>query len=304
MEQFDNSLRRNMNHINFQDAYYELFQHFRSYSNQSNIMFSLFERGFRELIILNNNNQRFQQSTIQEPIIHNSYPRRSFFIPTFYPNSNTSNSNSNNNQNNQNRNNNSVPSFRLNRNENQNGLSSEQISQNSELVIFHSIQNPLNTECPISREEFTSNSIVLRLHNCGHCFTPFNILSWLRQHNTCPLCRGNIIRSSSTINQETQENSINSNENNNNNNNNTRNSVSVPPIASLSNRLNNYYQNLIQNSQEFNNLNIDGIHDNEIVFSFDLPIGNINNPIHNTNDLSSYISSLLEPNSSSNESNN
>lgn len=87
-------------------------------------------------------------------------------------------------------------------------LTPEIISENTTLVNFNTIENPSNTECPISREQFTNSSIVMRINGCGHCFTPYNLLSWFRYNTTCPLCRFNII--SSMNNSDSSLNNIDS----------------------------------------------------------------------------------------------
>jgi hypothetical protein len=48
--------------------------------------------------------------------------------------------------------------------------------------------------CPITMEPFVSNTQVMRITNCGHIFKVGALRRWFQNHNTCPLCRGNVIR--------------------------------------------------------------------------------------------------------------
>ena len=136
------------------------------------------------------------------------------------------------------------------------GLTISQIEENTEIVNYNSILSGdiLNTECPITRETFTANSVVLKLKQCKHCFVPFRMMTWLETHSTCPLCRSNVIREETPVT---------------NTNTNTTNSDGDSNI-NISNILNSLVEN---NSNDFNNLSIDNVNDNSIMFSFDLPPG-------------------------------
>ena len=142
---------------------------------------------------------------------------------------------------------------------NRNGLTIQEIEENTEIINYSSIrpEQILNTECPISRDVFNTNSVVLRLKECSHCFVPFRMMTWLESHSTCPLCRRNvipittseptpIIPSTDPSTTETTTSSSNSN--------------------SFSNILNN-----LRNSTNLSNLSIDNMNDDSLVFSFDLP---------------------------------
>ena len=76
------------------------------------------------------------------------------------------------------------------------GLTISEIEENTEIMMYGSIPSNyiLNTECPITRETFTPESVVLTLKQCKHCFVPFRMMTWLETHSTCPLCRANVIR--------------------------------------------------------------------------------------------------------------
>lgn len=65
----------------------------------------------------------------------------------------------------------------------------------SQLLIdsldFTSPQELVNSSCSICRDEFLDNQVV-RLMPCSHAFHDRCLTSWLRIHNTCPLCRRSI----------------------------------------------------------------------------------------------------------------
>jgi hypothetical protein len=142
----------------------------------------------------------------------------------------------------------------------------------------------VNTECPITRETFTPESVVLTLKQCKHCFVPFRMMTWLETNSTCPLCRSNVV-----ITETAQTNTNNTNNTNNSNENDESNTYSAtggtgttttttnnpynPANIDISNIFNNLMQN---NNNEFNNLSIDNMSDDSIMFSFDLPTSEIN----------------------------
>ena len=143
------------------------------------------------------------------------------------------------------------------------GLTIAEIEENTEIVSYNSIlsNDILNTECPITRETFTPQSVVLKLKQCKHCFVPFRMMTWLETHATCPLCRCNVIQN--TTNTQTEVN-------------NTPNAA--PNAAPTDNytrdtnvNISNLFNNLIRGSNDFNNLSVDTVNDNSIVFSFDMP---------------------------------
>jgi hypothetical protein len=192
-----------------------------------------------------------------------------------------------------------VPQAPLNRNTG--GISIRQIEENSEIMIYSSIPSSdvLNTECPITRESFQPNSLVLRLNSCHHCFIPFRIMNWLETHSTCPLCRGTVISNPPMNDNENYENRENIG-NNINNRPSTRNtSINGSDISDnymdISNNpidISNIYNRLLTNNI-FNNLSIEDRNNNSIVFSFDLPERQDNN-VNNVNYRNSYIYPRLE----------
>ena len=156
------------------------------------------------------------------------------------------------------------------------GLTISEIEENTEIMMYGSIPSNyiLNTECPITRETFTPESVVLTLKQCKHCFVPFRMMTWLETHSTCPLCRANVIRvevpETNTATNETTNTTTNTNTNNENDTNvETNNSDNIS--------ISNIFNNLLQNSNnDFNNLSIDSVNDNSIMFSFDLPSDQVN----------------------------
>ena len=106
------------------------------------------------------------------------------------------------------------------RNRNRSGLTNEQLQQYTTRDIYSNIENPLNiTECPISQQEFEENTQVIRINCCNHIFTQNSLTTWLSNHNTCPVCRCNIVTNSNT-NNDNDDNDDNNNDNNDNNNDN------------------------------------------------------------------------------------
>ena len=155
------------------------------------------------------------------------------------------------------------------------GLSISEVEENTELITFGSIpQNDiLNTECPITRETFTTQSIIMRLKVCKHCFIPLSMMIWLETHTTCPLCRCNVIpqqtnaesESSPAIAQASPSGGL------------PNEAHGDPPFSASRNteniNISNIFTELLRSSSsDFNNLSIDNLNDNSIMFSFDMPI--------------------------------
>ena len=142
------------------------------------------------------------------------------------------------------------------------GLTISEIEENTEILSYNSIlsNDILNTECPITRETFTPLSVVLRLKQCKHCFVPFRMMTWLETHATCPLCRCNVIQNTTNTQAEV------------NNTPNAAPQTSNNPTRDTNINISNLFNNLIRSgSNDFNNLSVDNVNDNSIVFSFDMP---------------------------------
>jgi hypothetical protein len=73
------------------------------------------------------------------------------------------------------------------------------IKINTAKINYSCIAVPLNDTCPITQEEFTNNDEVTIIKNCGHIFKTRAINNWLFEHQTCPVCRHNILTNSNII---------------------------------------------------------------------------------------------------------
>lgn len=70
--------------------------------------------------------------------------------------------------------------------------SNEEIETATQTLSFSSIENPVNTTCPILLETFTPQSDVMMIRHCGHLFTPTCLRNWFRSSYCCPYCRHDI----------------------------------------------------------------------------------------------------------------
>ena len=66
------------------------------------------------------------------------------------------------------------------------------IEDNVQKMRFGDIANPVNTMCPITREEFVPDDEVGVITHCGHIFNYNAVVSWLSRNFVCPLCRHDI----------------------------------------------------------------------------------------------------------------
>ena len=174
------------------------------------------------------------------------------------------------------------------------GLTIREIEENTEITTYNSIPSNdiLNTECPITRETFTPESVVLKLKRCKHCFIPFRMMVWLETHSTCPLCRCDVVQAATGVNipenNEDNYNEENSNEDNSNEDNYNEENYNEDNYNEANhggnNSISDIFSNILQsNNREFNNLSIDNVNDNSIVFSFDLPASHVNSQNTNNN---------------------
>ena len=142
-----------------------------------------------------------------------------------------------------------------------------QIEAATRYVRYSDIARPINTQCPISMEDFNDSDMVTVIRPCGHIFNTNSLQSWFRANCRCPVCRYDIRDYNSnasteffnTQNQNQQEqqtsnsnlertNSISNNVpettfNNNNNNNNNILDVSGNPVNISSDLLASYLLN-------------------------------------------------------------
>ena len=71
---------------------------------------------------------------------------------------------------------------------------------------YNNIANPLNESCAICQEDFLENEEVTIINECGHIFKSHHIINWLKQDQTCPNCRYNILTNSNIIKYVNSEN--------------------------------------------------------------------------------------------------
>ena len=64
----------------------------------------------------------------------------------------------------------------------------------------------MNESCAICQEDFLENDYVTIINECGHIFKTHHIINWLKQHQTCPNCRYNILTNSNIIKYINSEN--------------------------------------------------------------------------------------------------
>jgi hypothetical protein len=69
------------------------------------------------------------------------------------------------------------------------GFTPNQIQQLTKLCTYSSIQNPINTECPILLTEFQPTDQVVQLNKCKHIFNKEPIYEALSRDSRCPCCR-------------------------------------------------------------------------------------------------------------------
>lgn len=115
------------------------------------------------------------------------------------------------------------------------GLTPEQIEECITDTIFEELpelSRLQNNTCPISLDNFLSNSEVSFINKCGHVFFREPLRIWLSRNNTCPTCRTLVLENqNSGLTSHSQSQPLTSISNpgfslfssNNNNNNNTNN---------------------------------------------------------------------------------
>jgi hypothetical protein len=100
-------------------------------------------------------------------------------------------------------------------------------------TTYANIVSPVNSTCPISRDEFEDNSEITMIRGCNHLFNRASLREWFVNHSTCPMCRNDI--------------------------HNYREDVS------------NIYSRIMDNSRNFTNMEINNITNDSVTFSYDLP---------------------------------
>lgn len=78
------------------------------------------------------------------------------------------------------------------------GLTQAQIDTHSRIITHSSNIDLDTTSCSICAQEWQHGEEVRKLTGCRHYFHKTCVDTWLHAHNTCPLCRTNIIQTSGT----------------------------------------------------------------------------------------------------------
>ena len=89
----------------------------------------------------------------------------------------------------------------------------EEIANGSRETNYSDISEPINTECPITRETFTPTDRVTQLNYCGHIFSTPSFNRWFRSNVRCPICRHDIRDNTGDANNETTSREISRNSN-------------------------------------------------------------------------------------------
>jgi len=75
---------------------------------------------------------------------------------------------------------------------NQSRLSAVEISYSTYTTNYSDIQNPMNSSCPITFQQFDSSQNVMVINHCRHIFNERSLRSWFTYNTRCPLCRHNL----------------------------------------------------------------------------------------------------------------
>ena len=84
----------------------------------------------------------------------------------------------------------------------------QEINYATREVMFSTLDNPINNVCPISRESFSDDEIVMQIIPCGHIFSRDNLRVWFMSSVNCPMCRYDIrnYRTRANVARETRAN--------------------------------------------------------------------------------------------------
>jgi len=63
-------------------------------------------------------------------------------------------------------------------------------------TTFGTIENPINTSCPITLDRFENETNVSQIIPCGHIFDSICLNNWFQNNSRCPVCRYDIRRHS------------------------------------------------------------------------------------------------------------
>jgi len=92
------------------------------------------------------------------------------------------------------------------------------IQEQTKIIPYCTISNPLNDICPISQIPFDLVDSVMQINICKHNFNPYSLIRWFDTNSTCPMCR-------QEINENTDAEGDNDDNGNNGNNGNRGNTI-------------------------------------------------------------------------------
>ncbi|NDB62093.1 hypothetical protein EB001_27195, partial [bacterium] len=67
-----------------------------------------------------------------------------------------------------------------------------QIESATRRVRYCDISRPINTQCPITMDDFNDSDMVTVIRPCGHIFQTEHLMNWFRTNCRCPVCRYDI----------------------------------------------------------------------------------------------------------------
>lgn len=92
------------------------------------------------------------------------------------------------------------------------GLTDEEYQRITQTITYDASINIDDSRCPITLQNFNQGQEVAQIRICQHTFSPTALREWFNGHQTCPVCRSNVLSSNRSNN-----NSGGANDNNNGN---------------------------------------------------------------------------------------
>ena len=122
-----------------------------------------------------------------------------------------------------------------------------QIEAATRRVRYCDIARPINTQCPISMDDFNDSDMVTVIRPCGHIFQTEHIMNWFRTNCRCPVCRYDIRNYNSNASTEFFNTS-------GHNNTTTRRPLTQSEIPSFDSSNNNIERNYINRMDSINSI--------------------------------------------------
>lgn len=157
-----------------------------------------------------------------------------------------------------------------------------QIESATRRVRYCDIARPINTQCPISMDDFNDNDMVTVIRHCGHTFNTEHLMNWFRSNCRCPVCRYDIREYTSNASTEFFNNS---------NSNNIPSGSSNPPSES---QTSTGLSDSSNNNLERNFLNSNGINSTTNLFNDLFSVSNIDNLIRSTDISGNYTDNMTD----------